>query len=119
MAKTYTINIPTHDGIKTQSGVLFRIPLNVGRSDLPADAPVFTFLFACHENGKPSVLTHWESGLSFVHLDDVVFRRKRAGLSLGKRVVAEQAVEETVRRVGIEACINAVARAVKINDLPA
>ena len=119
MAKTYTINIPTHDGIKTQSGVLFRIPLNVGRSDLPADAPVFTFLFVCHENGKPSVLTHWESGLSFAGLDGIVYRRKKAGLSLGKRVIAEQAVEETVRRVGIETCVNAVARSEKINALPA
>ena len=118
MAKTYTINVPTHDGIKTQSGVLFRIPLNVGRSDLPADVPTFTFLFVLHENGKPSALTHWESGLRFASLDDIVFRRKRAGLSLGKRVVAEQAVEETVRRVGIETCVNAVSRSTKINDLP-
>lgn len=120
MTKLTTITVPTVKGTATMTGYVANIPLNIGRTDLP-DAPTVKFLIEIDPSTKePRSLTHYASGLSFYsHLLDInlAYRlRKGSNASrLSPRGMAEEAVFDTVKRIGLDAVLNAINPAPVIN----
>lgn len=120
MTKLTTITIPTVSGTATMTGYVANIPLNIGRTDLPY-APTVKFLIEIDPNTKqPRTLTHYASGWSFyAHLPDInIAYRLRKGSNaprMSPRAMAEEAVFETVKRLGLDAVLTALDKAPVIN----
>jgi hypothetical protein len=120
MPKLTTIIVPTVTGTRAMTGYVANIPLNIGRTDLP-DAPTVKFLIEIDPLTKePCSLTHYASGMSFYsHLLDInlQYRLRKGSYAkrLSKRALAEEAVSETVKRLGLDAVLNAINPAPVIN----
>lgn len=119
MSKLTTITVPTETGVSTLTGRVANIPLNIGRTDMP-DAPTIKFFIEIREDGSVGNLTHYATGKIFYRrLNDLALSYRLTYGSYAKaptaRQLAEDAVFNVVRRLGVDAVLNALRDAPVLN----